>query len=59
MLTFIYCLDENYNNQVAASIYSLLEQVSKKINIYIVHKNKDSLDPFLLKLRGKGTPESR
>jgi len=51
MLTFIYCLDENYNNQVAASIYSLLEQVSKKINIYIVHQNKDSLDPLLTKIR--------
>ena len=51
MLTFIYCLDENYNNQVASSIYSLLEQVSKKINIYIVHKNKDSLDPVLTKIR--------
>ena len=51
MLTFIYCLDENYNNQVASSIYSLLEQVSKKINIYIVHKNKDSLDPVLTKMQ--------
>ena len=30
MLTFIYCLDENYNNQVASSINSLLDQVTKK-----------------------------
>jgi len=47
MLTFIYCLDENYNNQVASSINSLLDQVTKKINIYIVHNNKESLDILL------------
>lgn len=51
MLTFIYCLDENYNYQVTSSIYSLLEHVSKKINIYIVHKNKESLEPNLTKIR--------
>ena len=31
MLTFLYCLDENYNTQSIVSLSSLLNNVSKKI----------------------------
>jgi len=42
-VNFLYCFDENYNTQAFVSIYSLLQNVSEKINIFIIHKNKDHL----------------
>ena len=36
MLNFLYAFDKNYNEQACVSIYSLLENVDQKINIYIV-----------------------
>ena len=42
-MNFLYCFDENYNTQAFVSIYSLLQNVSEKINIFIIHKNKDHL----------------
>tara|TARA_B100001029_G_C15063999_1_gene461635 strand:- start:19775 stop:20731 length:957 start_codon:yes stop_codon:yes gene_type:complete len=38
MINFLYCFDSNYNIQANNSIYSLLENVSEKINITILHK---------------------
>ena len=43
MLSFIYCLDENYNKQSLCSIYSLLENINEEVKIYLIHKNPDSL----------------
>lgn len=34
---FVYCFDDNYNIQAQCSMVSLLEKVSEKINIYIIH----------------------
>ena len=45
MLNFLYCIDENYNKQFETSVFSLLENVSEKIKIYVIHK-----DPNLLKV---------
>ena len=42
MKNFLYCLDENYNLQALTSIFSLLDNVDQKINIYIIHKNPNS-----------------
>ena len=42
MLNILYCFDENYNKQAAVSIFSLLENVSEQIEIYIIHKNPDT-----------------
>ena len=36
MLNFLYAFDKNYNQQACVSIYSLLENVDQKINIYVV-----------------------
>ena len=38
MFNFLYCFDNNYNIPAFCSIYSLLENVDQKINIYIMHK---------------------
>ena len=43
MLTFLYCLDENYNTQSIVSLSSLLNNVSKKINVIFLHKNPETL----------------
>ncbi len=43
MLTFLYCLDENYNIQSILSLSSLLNNVSKKINVIFLHKNPETL----------------
>lgn len=43
MLSFIYCLDENYNKQSICSLYSLLENIDEQVNIYFIHKNPRSI----------------
>lgn len=47
LTTFIYCFDENYNQQAALSILSLLRNVDKKIDLKIIHQNKNSFNKFL------------
>jgi len=42
MNNFLYCLDENYNLQALTSIFSLLDNVDEKVNIYVIHKNPKS-----------------
>tara|TARA_Y100000992_G_C21257857_1_gene489545 strand:+ start:486 stop:1442 length:957 start_codon:yes stop_codon:yes gene_type:complete len=44
VLNFLYCFDSNYNIQATLSIYSLLEKVDKKINIFVIHKENSFLD---------------
>jgi lipopolysaccharide biosynthesis glycosyltransferase len=42
-INFLYCFDSNYNIQAATSIISLLNNTSKKINIYVIH-NEDNFN---------------
>lgn len=42
MLNFLFCFDDGYNVQAQCAIFSLLENVSEKINIFLVHKTKES-----------------
>ena len=42
-LNFLYCFDSNYHNQAFTSIHSLLENVSKKINIFVIHNREFSV----------------
>ncbi|MDC3103213.1 hypothetical protein OA408_00420 [Acidimicrobiaceae bacterium] len=50
MVNFLYCFDENYNFQAFASIISLLDKVSEKINIYVIHKNEENINFFPKKI---------
>ena len=43
MRSFLYCLDENYNKQAITSINSLLNNISEPINIFIIHKDPESI----------------
>jgi len=43
-LNFVYCFDDNFNLQALTSIKSLLDKISKKANIFIIHKNTESFD---------------
>ena len=40
-MNFIYCFDTNYNSQAFTSIISLLDCVDKKIDIFIIHNDKN------------------
>ena len=42
MHNFFYAADKNYNYQLYISILSLLDKVSEKINIYVLHKDPDT-----------------
>ena len=44
MYSFLYCFDTNYNIQASVSIYSLLEHVDEKIDIFIIHQNSNELN---------------
>ena len=50
MLNLLYCIDENYNKQAYISIASILENTSKEINVYIIHKSPTSFEKFRKKL---------
>jgi lipopolysaccharide biosynthesis glycosyltransferase len=41
-LNFVYCFDDNFNLQGLTSIKSLLDKITKKANIFIIHKNIQS-----------------
>ena len=42
MIDFLYCFDKNYNVQACVSIFSLLENISEKTNIHIIHKEPET-----------------
>ena len=41
MINFLYCFDKNYRIQGNNSIFSLLENVTEKINIFIIHSDSE------------------
>jgi len=43
-LNFVYCFDDNFNLQALTSIKSLLDKITKKANIFIIHKNVKSFN---------------
>jgi len=43
-LNFVYCFDDNFNLQALTSIRSLLDNITKKANIFIIHKNMESFN---------------
>ena len=49
-MNFLYCFDKNYNIQAYVSIFSLLENVNEKINIYIIHKEPEKFKKYKKKI---------
>ena len=43
-LNFVYCFDNNFNLQALTSIKSLLDKITKKANIFIIHENVQSFN---------------
>jgi len=47
----LYCLDSNYNLQAQSSIVSILDLTDSKLNIYVIHKDREnftnSLSPYI------------
>ena len=58
MYNFVYCLDENFNIQSAVSIYSLLENVDEKINLYVLHSEPNTFEKYSKKLSKHSKCES-
>ena len=52
-MKFVYCVDENFNFQLATSIFSLLNNVNREITIYVLHENPDTFNNFKLLLQVK------
>ena len=50
MLNFVYCLDENYNEQCLNSIYSILNYSNTECSFYIIHKSPSTLEPLNKKI---------
>ena len=50
MLNFLYCLDENYNEQCLTSIYSILNYSDMECSFYIIHKDPSTLEPLNKKI---------
>lgn len=46
-LNFVYCFDDNFNFQALSSMKSLLDKITKKANIFIIHKNINSFNKIL------------
>lgn len=44
MINLLYVLDENYNLPLLSSITSLLENLTTKVSIYVIHKNKETFE---------------
>lgn len=47
MQDILYCFDKNYNEQAITSIYSLLENSSKKLTIHVLHNEPNSLSNLI------------
>ena len=46
-MNFLYCLDKNYNIQALMSFYTLNKHSNKNLNIFIAHKQPESLKKLL------------
>ena len=46
MITFLYCVDENYNLQALTSINSIISNSSDKFEIVIIHKDPSSFEKY-------------
>ena len=46
-LNFLYCFDNNFNQQAMTSICSLLDKTTIKINLYIIHNDIEELKNWL------------
>ena len=46
MNNLVFAVDENYNHQLFYSIYSLLDNIDSKTNLYVIHKNPMTFSNF-------------
>jgi len=49
-INFLYCFDKNFNHQALTSINSLLNKVSKKVDLHIIHDDLSSLESLKYKI---------
>ena len=49
MINYLFCLDSNYNNQFLTSLYSIDKNSKKNFNVYVIHKDPETLNTLLKK----------
>ena len=50
MINYLFCLDENYNNQFLTALCSLNENSTKKFNVFVIHQNLNNFKKNLSQL---------
>ena len=43
MINYLFCLDENYNNQFLTTLKSINDNSKVKFNVYVIHEKPDKL----------------
>jgi lipopolysaccharide biosynthesis glycosyltransferase len=43
MINYLFCLDENYNNQFLTTLKSINDNSKIKFNVYVIHEKPDKL----------------
>ena len=44
ILNFVYCFDDNYNEQAITSINTLVTKLENQYNLFIIHSNLSRFD---------------
>ena len=53
MINYLFCLDENYNNQFLTTLKSINDNSNLKFNVYVIHENPDKLEVNFDKYKAK------
>lgn len=51
-INFLYCFDKNYNEQAFSSMISILENISNKVKIFIIHNEQNFREDIPKKITG-------
>ncbi len=51
MINYLFCLDSNYNNQFLTSLFSIDKNSKKDFNVYVIHKDPETLNTLLKKYK--------
>lgn len=53
MINYLFCLDENYNNQFLTTLKSINDNSNIKFNVYVIHEKPDKLEINFEKYKDK------
>ena len=53
MINYLFCLDENYNNQFLTTLKSINDNSKIKFNVYVIHEKPEKLEVNFEKYKDK------